>query len=201
MNFNRKDVGVAAIAGALIAILVLPIIDNIGLPSMLKSFGTFGVSAALFILTVIGFIFLNTLSRWLNVLRQIAKFIVVGGLNTFLDFAILNFLIASSGIASGFGFSFFKGISFLVAVINSYFWNKHWTFETKTNGGTEFIQFAVVSTIGLFINVGIASFIVNAVGPVGNITPVIWANTATLIAVAGSQIWNFLSYKFVVFRK
>lgn len=201
MNFQRKDIGIAAIAGALIAILALPIIDNIGLPPILKSFGALGISASLFILTVIGFIFLNALSRWFTVLHQIARFIVVGGLNTFLDFAVLNFLIASSGIASGFGFSFFKGISFLIAVINSYFWNKHWTFEIKANGRTEFIQFGVVSTIGLFINVGIASFIVNAINPVGNITPVIWANIATLIAVAGSQIWNFLGYKFIVFRR
>jgi len=201
MNFNRKDVGIAAIAGALIAVLALPIIDNIGLPPILKSFGAPGVSAILFILTVIGFILLNVLGRRLNVLHQIAKFIVVGGLNTFLDFAVLNFLIGSSGITSGVGFRFLKGISFLVAVINSYFWNKHWTFKIKANGGTKSIQFVVVSTIGLFINVGIAAFIVDVIGPVGNITPVIWANTATLIAVAGSQIWNFLSYKFVVFRK
>jgi len=201
MNFNRKDVGIAAIAGALIAVLALPIIDNIGLPPILKSFGAPGVSAILFILTVIGFILLNVLGRRLNVLHQIAKFIVVGGLNTFLDFAVLNFLIGSSGITSGVGFRFLKGISFLVAVINSYFWNKHWTFKIKANGGTKSIQFVVVSTIGLFINVGIAAFIVDVIGPVGNITPVIWANIATLIAVAGSQVWNFLGYKFIVFRR
>ena len=201
MNFNRKDVGIAAIAGALIAVLALPIIDNFGLPPILKSFGAPGVSAILFILTVIGFILLNVLGRRLNVLHQIAKFIVVGGLNTFLDFAVLNFLIGSSGITSGVGFRFLKGISFLVAVINSYFWNKHWTFKIKANGGTKSIQFVVVSTIGLFINVGIAAFIVDVIGPVGNITPVIWANIATLIAVAGSQVWNFLGYKFIVFRR
>lgn len=197
----KKDLKVAALAGLLIALLAIPIIGNLGLPPILKSLGTVGISITLFILTVLGFLILDFFSRWLLILRQITKFIIVGGLNTFLDFAVLNFLIAASGIAAGLGFSFFKGISFLVAVTNSYFWNKYWTFESTTKKELEFIQFAVVSTIGWFINVGVASFIVNTIGAPAGISPVIWANVGALVAVAASLIWNFLGYKFIVFRK
>ncbi len=197
----KKDLKITALAGLLIAVLAIPIIGNLGLPPILKSFGNWGVSIVLFALTLLGFLILDFLSRWLPILRQITKFIIVGGLNTFLDFAILNFLIASSGITAGLGFSFFKGISFLVAVTNSYFWNKYWTFESSGKKELEFIQFVVVSTIGLFINVGVASFIVNSIGPVGSISPTLWANIGALIATAASLIWNFLGYKFIVFRK
>lgn len=201
MHLIKKDLKIAALASFLIAILALPIIGNLGLPPILKSFSNIEVAALLFVLTLAGFLVLSFFSRWLNVLLQITKFIIVGGLNTFLDFAVLNFLIASSGIASGAGFSFFKGISFLVAVVNSYFWNKHWTFESTANKNLEFIQFIVVSAIGLFINVGVASFIVNSIGAPGTISDALWANIGALIAVAASLIWNFFGYKFIVFRK
>ncbi|MDP3991580.1 MAG: GtrA family protein, partial [Candidatus Colwellbacteria bacterium] len=128
---NKKDLKIAALAAFLIALLAIPIINNLGLPPFLKSFGTLGISTALFIFTVAGFLLLNFLSRWFPILRQITKFTIVGGLNTFLDFAVLNFLIASSGMVSGAGFGFSKGISFIVATINSYFWNRHWTFESR----------------------------------------------------------------------
>ncbi|MBI2506818.1 MAG: GtrA family protein [Candidatus Colwellbacteria bacterium] len=201
MTQFSKDLKITVIAGLLIAFLAIPIINNLQLPSFLASFGEIKISATLFILTLAGYLLLNYLSRWLLILKQIAKFVIVGGLNTFLDFAVLNFLIASSGIVSGAGFSFFKGISFLVAVINSYFWNKYWTFESRNRERLEFIQFAVISTIGLFINVGVASFIVNTIGAPGTVSPALWANIGALIAVAASLVWNFLGYKFIVFHK
>lgn len=201
MIAGRRDLLITALAGIFIAILAIPIVNNLGVPSILKSFGNIGISIALFVLTFAGFLILNFLSRWLAILRQITKFIIVGGLNTFLDFAVLNFLIAVSGVATGLNFSFFKGISFLVAGTNSYFWNKHWTFESTAKKGLEFIQFIVISTIGLFINVGVASFIVNNIGVSGSFSPVLWANIGALVAVATSLVWNFLGYKFIVFRK
>ena len=198
---GKKDLQIAALAGALIAVLAIPIINNLGLPSFLQSFGSIGISVILFILTLAGFLVLDFFSRWLSLLRQITKFVIVGGLNTFLDFAVLNFLIASTGIAVGLGFNFFKGISFLVAVTNSYFWNKYWTFESGTKKELEFVQFLVVSAIGLFINVGVASFVVNSIGAPGGVSDALWANIGALIAVAASLVWNFLGYKFIVFRK
>jgi len=197
----KKDLKVAALAGLLIAALAIPIIGSLGLPTILKSLGSVGVSVVLFLLTVVGFFILDFASRWFGILRQITKFIIVGGLNTFLDFAVLNFLISLSGIAAGAGFSLFKGISFLVAVTNSYFWNKYWTFESTTKKELEFVQFVVVSAVGLFINVGVASFIVNNIGPPSAVSPALWANIGALVAVAASLIWNFLGYKFIVFRR
>lgn len=197
----KKDLKLAALAGFLIAALAIPIIANVGLPPVLKSWGSVGVSVLLFLLIIVGFLILDFASRRFGILRQITKFIIVGGLNTFLDFAVLNFLISLSGIAVGLGFSLFKGISFLVAVTNSYFWNKYWTFEFTAKKQLEFIQFVVVSTIGFFINVGVASFVVNNIGAPSSASPELWANFGALVAVAASLIWNFLGYKFIVFRR
>jgi putative flippase GtrA len=106
-------------------------------------------------------------------------------------------------ITSGWYFSFFKIISFSCAAVNSYFWNKFWTFKKKeTKVGTkEFSQFYLITGISLLLNVGIASLIVNSIGPQFGLTEKIWANIGAFIGVLGAFIWNFLGYKFIVFKK
>ena len=134
---------------------------------------------------------------------QFFKFTLVGSLNTFIDFGVLNFLMFIFQITFGWGYSIFKAISFSAAVINSYFWNKFWTFqktETKA-GGKEFSKFYLVTLIGFLINVGIASFIVNVIGPQFGFSKVIWANIGAFIAVLCAFIWNFLGSKLLVFKK
>lgn len=61
---------------------------------------------------------------------QVVRFAIVGLMNTGVDLAVLNALIAISHRGgSGFMYSIFKAISFLVAVVNSYFMNTRWTFR------------------------------------------------------------------------
>ncbi len=197
---TRRDFVVGALAGVLIGILSLPITSNLslggGLPFQL------GVVVLLPILTLIGLLAANFLAKFFPIFWQLAKFAVIGGLNTFLDFAALNSLIFLSGVSSGSGYSLFKGISFTVAVVNSYFWNKKWTFDSQEReGGKEFVQFLVVSLVGFGINVGSASFIVNVLGGGWDISPNLLANLGALTATLLSLAWNFVGYKFVVFKK
>jgi putative flippase GtrA len=133
---------------------------------------------------------------------QFYKFVLVGALNTLLDLAVLNGLIVLTGIAIGWHFSLFKGASFAIAVVNSYFWNKFWTFrKTKGGGAGEFAQFLAVSIVGLGVNVGIASLLVNVIEPQGGATPQLWANVGAVAAIVFSTIWNFIGYKLIVFRE
>lgn len=133
---------------------------------------------------------------------QFFKFSVVGVLNTAIDLGVLNILIRVSGIAAGFYFSLFKSVSFLAAVINSYFWNKYWTFKIVEKPKTgELFKFFSVNLVGLVINTGIASLIVNFIeAPVG-ISAKLWANIGALIAVGASLVWNFIGIKFVAFKR
>jgi len=134
---------------------------------------------------------------------QLAKFMLVGTLNTFIDLGILNLLMLLSGITAGWYYSLFKAISFSSATTNSYFWNKFWTFkkrETKVGAG-EYSQFYLITGIGFLINVGIASLVVNLIGPQFGFSKTIWANVGAIIAVLCAFMWNFLGYKFIVFKK
>lgn len=193
---NKKDLGIAVMSAILIGFLTIPTINNLPLPEAFLALGVNTVAVLLAVVTVGGYIFSEVLGKWISVFRQIGKFAVVGILNTVLDFAILNVLISVSGISEGPMASAFKGISFIVAVVNSYYWNKYWTFNFRGKVEREFLQFFVVSLIGFGLNVGAFSIVVNVIGTGG----ALWANLGALAGTVAGFTWNFLGYKFVVFK-
>ena len=119
-----------------------------------------GVPIAAFVSLLAAFF----VGRRFPVIPQVSKFIAVGVSNTAIDWGILNLLLAPVA-ASLFGITslaqlsqlhraVFKGISFLFATLNSYIWNKTWTFKSKEKKlGKEAIQFYLFTAIGLLINV------------------------------------------------
>jgi putative flippase GtrA len=81
--------------------------------------------------------------------------------------------------------------------------NKRWTFEDNTaeKTGVKFSQFLAVSIIGIIINGGIVYLITSFTQPLFGLSPQLWANVAKLFATAVSLVWNFIGYKFFVFKK
>ncbi len=155
------------------------------------------------ILCCLGIVFASAFKEKLLIIYQFAKFGLVGALNTFIDFGILNGLILLTSIASGIYYSIFKGISFLFAAVNSYFWNKHWTFEKKDSvfASGEFVKFMAVTFVGFLLNVGTASLIVNIIGPQYGTGENLWANIGAFVAIFVGLTWNFIGSKFIVFKK
>lgn len=201
-NLSRRDFVLVTFIGISFGLFSIPILNNIKLAFLPLNLTTylilivfFGVSAniAIAISAYIG--------RSLPVIFQFAKFAAVGAFNTFLDWGIMNILIALTGIATGLGYSTFKGLSFVVSNIGSYFWNKYWTFEKKDKSTSEEVKsFILVSLIGLIINILFASLIVFFFAYSG-IESKRLANIGAAVATIASLIWNFLGYKFFVFKK
>jgi putative flippase GtrA len=139
-----------------------------------------------------------------NLFKQLARFIVVGVINTGIDLVVLNVLIhiSQKGAKGGPYYSIFKGIAFLVALINSYLMNKHWTFAGKgsNNKAIEISEFIIVSAVGFVINVVGASLVINYIPAVAGAAKY-WPSFAALCGTAIGLIWNFLGYKLVVFDK
>jgi putative flippase GtrA len=146
--------------------------------------------------------------------KQIARFIVVGVINTGVDLVILNILIAVTHRGeNGIYFSVFKTIAFLFALTNSYLMNKYWTFVGDAAKGKNLIeasQFILVSLVGLVINVLVASAVVNYIPPFWLIReiwtgaanhPQLWPSVGALCGTAIGLAWNFIGYKTFVFKK
>lgn len=201
----KRDIILALIIGEVSAWLLFFIIRNI----IMENQNLSGITPYLSylwivfpILCALGVITARFLTKIIPVVYQLAKFVLVGGLNFLIDMGVLNFLIFYTGISAGAAQSGFKAISFSVAVLNSYFWNKFWVFESgkdKKTGG-HFFQFIAVSLIGFVINLGADYLFVNMVSAWGGMPDKTWAQFSAMLAAFIALAWNFLGYKFLVFN-
>lgn len=203
---KKQDVKFALSAGFLSGFLLLAVIEN--LKEEVRAVFHLNILLIGFIVVVftpllfIAFLWVVSLLRLkFYSIFQFAKFLIVGILNTLIDLGVLNFFIFLSGINQGIFFAIFKTISFSSAAINSYFWNKAWTFEKKfALNKKEFFRFYLVTSIGFFLNVGGAVF-VNSLYPAHSFSRDAWANIAALSGIFLGMMWNFLNYKFFIFKK
>ena len=159
----------------------------------------------LLIICPLGSILVLAIAVWLkkitNIIWQFAKYGLVGILNTLLDFGILNLLSYLTKIYQGGWLIFFNFFAFFIANINSYFWNKYWTFDKGNKNKTqEFAKFFVVSLIGYGLN-SFALWTITSISPILNLTAAQWENIGKLIGTVFSLIWNFVGYKIFVFKK
>ena len=213
---TKKDYSFGAAAGFLIGLLLIPILKATEL-DLFKSI-RFIIVPVFAILVPLGLVVASWISHRFSLIWQIAKFIVIGVLNTLVDLGILVFLfslasltgaaIASSDIFFTLFipitfFILYKSISFIIANVNSYFWNKYWTFEDKSRKKTsaEFTQFFLVSLIGFIINVTASSLVFSFFHKIGGFTADQWGLAGAAVGSISGLVWNFIGYKFIVFKK
>lgn len=207
-RFSKKDYVLALISGFFTGLFLLPVLANVDVAIPQQ---TLVMLAGFPLLMFFGLLIGGMLSRWFSAFFQLSKFAATGFLNAAIDFGILNGFLFLIGISSGYLFVLFKAFSFIAANINSYFWNKFWTFRripSHTEEGAleqkklpkEYIQFLTVSLIGLALNVGAASLVVNGIGPQFGIGANGWANIGAAFGSAAGLLWNFIGYKLIVFR-
>jgi putative flippase GtrA len=200
MRLTPRDLFFAAINGAFIGILAPFIFTNLAIKlpvpivlfvPLLALLAALGVAAGYLLSKIRGFFF------------QLSKFGLIGVTNTVIDLGIYNLLIFMSDVSSGYLIAVFKSFSVLAAIVNSYIWNKFWSFEKRevSNFGEEFTQFLLVSLVGLLLNVGITAFVVNVIGAPTGMAEKTWANIGGLTASILVLTWNFIGYKFLVFKK
>jgi len=200
MNKLKTDLTASFIIGVLAALFSLMLLQNLNAKIPLWAPFLFLVA-----LCMGGILIARLLGNKLPVIYQFGKFGETGGLNVLIDFGVLNLLILIFQQSAGIYFVIFKTISFTAATVNSYIWNKLWVFVKKEEGEVtqEFSKFVLVTLIGLAINVSIASMVVLA-GPnifKAGFESKIWANLGAAFGALTAMMWNFVGYKFFVFKK
>jgi len=202
MTSTKKDFFLVGLIGFLVGWLVLPTAANVVNGFRITPLAALVSVVSFTVLAPLLLAFIYYVARFWPVLRSFGKFCAVGTLNSVLGFFVLNSLMHFTGINRGLYYSLFIALAFLVSTTNSYFWNKFWSFQSKTSTSpSEYSGFLLASFIGLLINNGVASFLNNVIGPLDGISPVIWANLSALMAVAFSFLWNFTSYRLIIFKK
>ena len=213
VKITQRDYKFAVAAGLLIGILLLPVLKTAS-PAIYSKFAIIIVPFFL-LATPIGLRIAFYIGQKIAIIYQIAKFGVIGVGNVLVDLGVLSlitmifssyFKIDSKDAMIGAVtfYSLFKSVSFIVANINSYFWNKYWTFDQgkKKQTKSEFVQFFAVSVVGFLINVFVASVVFNII--IGSIVTMTGGQLGLIGAAAGSiagLAWNFIGYKLWVFKK
>jgi len=123
-------------------------------------------------------------------LKQFVKFALVGVLNTAIHYGVFYSLYEFVGLY----YVLASGIGFCLAVTNSYFFNKFWTFKRRgSDVRREFVKFFIVNCLTLSINLGSMAILVElfAMHP-----PV-----AQLVTIGITLVINFLGNKFWTFKE
>jgi putative flippase GtrA len=201
---NRRDLSAIVIIGVAVGLLSQPILANIaGSFNIPLTVGLrVGVFFGFLILAPLALFILSFFGRIIPVLYQFGKFVSVGVLNTFVDLGVLNLEIVALGTPGAWGYRIFKAVSFLAATTNSFLWNKFWTFDSREPANTlQTIKFYAVAAGGFLLNVGVASYVFSNVARPESFSPNLWANVGAIMGVAAAFLWDFIGYKYFVFKK
>jgi putative flippase GtrA len=160
--------------------------------------------------------------RQASVAVQAAKFVIVGLSSFAIDFFIrwtLTFHVpwGNDLLSNVFGrwlqnnahiyvnsephkaaVPFFVAIAASLAIVNSFLWNRLWTFEIrgKEERAAQFRRFVLVSVVGLGLNVAISSGLNNII--TGHAQRSLFIST--VIAAAIVAIWNFTGQRLYAFQ-
>ncbi len=131
--------------------------------------------------------------RWRHLVHELAKFGIVGAINTVLDFGLANLLVFGLHWSPLVG----KAGSVAVAATSSYFMNRHWTFRhrARTGLGREYGLFFVLNGVGLLIAEACIWTVHNGMHKSGPI----WFNVAQLAGLVLGMAFRFTTYKRWVF--
>lgn len=198
LMLKKRDLLFTVGAAFLITIFLTPTFKNLGLYDKIP-YPNIVIFALFPMVTIVGMLVASFVGRYMAILWQIAKFGLVGVLNTVIDFGVLNFLITLTGIQAGLAIVPLNVTSFTLATVNSYFWSKNWVFVGSKS--SKFIAFLVVSVLGILLNTAVVFALTTFIAPPGQMSPTVWANAAKVLATLVSLVWNFLGYKLIVFKR
>jgi len=124
-------------------------------------------------------------ANWL----QLVRFALVGGVGFVINLLVYTALVHGTGV----DYHVASVLAWLVAVLNNFVFNRHWTFDAR-EGRAHFqaMRFFVVSLVALGVNQLLLTVFVESAG--------IEKVAAQALAVVGSMPLNFLGNKLWSFR-
>ena len=150
---------------------------------------------------LVGLWLADLIGRKILFIYQVAKHLLVGAFATVIDLKLFELLVWL--LAVSINPITAKGMSFVFSVLIKYAGNKYWAFEQhqKENWHKEALQFFFITIIGLLIDLGVFYYATNVVGAPSGINVMLWTKLSVILAAIAAAAWNFLGYKFLVFKR
>lgn len=118
---------------------------------------------------------------------QLIKFGAVGASGYVINLAVYELVRQGLGV----NYLFAAVVAFCVAVLNNFYWNRHWTFDAKDgHAGFQSARFFVVSLIALGFNlILLKAFVAAGVGelPAQALAVIL----VTPVNFIGNKLWSF----------
>ncbi len=136
-----------------------------------------------------------------GLLVQLLRFCIVGGLNTFVDVLAFNLLVWGLPTHDSGLLVVYNSLAFLIGAVNSFCWNKLWTFKQRSSAtNDQLTRFALVTSLGIICNdafLWLATTILNSL----SLNGFLWVNVAKVSAIVGSVGVSYVGMRFSVFTK
>jgi putative flippase GtrA len=134
-------------------------------------------------------------------LWQAVRFVIVGALNTAVDFIVFNLLAYYViGLESSFAYFVCKSLAFLVAMANSFFFNRRVTFKDHSHKKGLWWRFSLVTIATFLVSAGISTVAFNLLVNHTSIATLLAGNIGVVVSVVVGMCSNFIGYKYFVFN-
>jgi putative flippase GtrA len=119
---------------------------------------------------------------------QLVKFCLVGGTGYAVNlvvFAVCFELLHMHHLVAA-------TCAFAVAVLNNFWWNRHWTFKVRRGrAGFQAARFFAVSIVAFLFAAGVLELLVSVAGVPAVLAQAISIAAATPLNFAGNKMWSF----------
>lgn len=119
---------------------------------------------------------------------QLLKFVAVGGTGYAVNIATYALIHEVLGI----GHLRSATAAFVVAVVNNFYWNRHWTFGARAgHAGFQAARFFAVSVVAFFFALGVSQLLVSTTELPDVVAQGISIVVATPLNFIGNKMWSF----------
>jgi putative flippase GtrA len=119
---------------------------------------------------------------------QLAKFLLVGLSGYVVNLAVFTFSLEVLGVHHIAAAT----IAFGVAVLNNFWWNRHWTFGAGGgHAGFQAARFFAVSVVAFLIQVTLLELLVSGAGMPKVLAQAVSLVLATPVNFIGNKLWSF----------
>ncbi len=143
----------------------------------------------------------DVMNRFLQLGMQLLRFSFVGGLNTIIDILAFNLLLWMMPTQDATTLLFYNSLAYLIGAVNSFCWNKLWTFEQRSQvTRKQLTRFALVTGLGILCNdlfLWLATQLLTKL----ELNGFLWTNIAKVSAIACSFMVSYIGMRFTVFTQ